>query len=59
MHYHTEERGHPHSPDYRIYFSKLTIATMMGETKCVPCVQVTGLVQDEVPDSKLQLDLRV
>ncbi|XP_036952161.1 inorganic pyrophosphatase 2, mitochondrial isoform X2 [Acanthopagrus latus] len=20
MHYHTEERGHPHSPDYRIYF---------------------------------------
>lgn len=43
MHYLTEERGHPHSPDYRIYFSKLTIATMMGETECVPCVQVTGV----------------
>lgn len=26
MHYQTEERGHPHSPDYRIYFSKLIIA---------------------------------
>lgn len=35
MHYQTEERGHPNSPDYRIYFSKLSIATM-GETICVP-----------------------
>ena len=26
MHYQTEERGQPHSPDYRIYFSKLIIA---------------------------------
>lgn len=59
MHYLTEERGHPHSPDYRIYFSKLTIATMMGETECVPCVQVTGVWQDEVSDSKPQLDLQV
>lgn len=25
MHYQTEERGRPNSPDYRIYFSKLII----------------------------------
>ena len=26
MHYQTEERGRPNTPDYRIYFSKLIIA---------------------------------
>lgn len=30
MHYQTEQRGHPNSSDYRIYFSKLTAATMKG-----------------------------
>ncbi|XP_014823976.1 PREDICTED: inorganic pyrophosphatase-like [Poecilia mexicana] len=30
MHYQTEQRGHPNSPDYRIYFSKFISAMMNG-----------------------------
>lgn len=34
MHYQTEPRGHPNSPDYRLYFSKFT-AAIMRVTVCV------------------------
>lgn len=37
MHYQTEERGRPNSPDYRIYFSKLSIVAV-GETMSAPYI---------------------
>ena len=36
MHYQTEERGRPHSPDYRIYFSKLLSSPPWGRTNACP-----------------------
>lgn len=36
MHYQTEERGRPHSPDYRIYFSKLWSSPPWGRTNACP-----------------------
>lgn len=54
MHYQTEERGHPNSTDYRIYFSKLIIAKMKETIKPLAFQQLsTRSVRDRQP----QVDL--
>lgn len=56
-HYETEERGHPNSLDYRIYFSKLSILTII-ESIVVSYIYVTGTLLHIWPD-KFDLQVKV
>ncbi|XP_076003792.1 inorganic pyrophosphatase 2, mitochondrial [Genypterus blacodes] len=50
MHYQTEERGHPHSPDYRIYF-KTSKGEYISPFHDIPLIAVTEQ-EHEVPPKK-------
>ncbi|XP_073318908.1 inorganic pyrophosphatase 2, mitochondrial [Pagrus major] len=52
MHYHTEERGHPHSPDYRIYF-KTSEGKYISPFHDIPLIAETEKDND-VPAKKLK-----
>lgn len=58
MHYQTEARGRPGSPDYRVYFSKFIIATVGGTRVASALHGVTVQHQDPVWTGGPRVDLR-